>query len=119
MACRVVAAADAAWDLDAIFDFLYEAALGFGEDPQTAFDRASNRILAIQNAMGDLAKAPIRSTLHPELGAGLRSVTKGGALFYFDLAEDEQLLRVLAVFFGGQDQQRQMLLRLLSPHSDS
>ncbi|WP_417473666.1 type II toxin-antitoxin system RelE/ParE family toxin [Leisingera sp.] len=117
MAYKVVAAADVARDLDAIFDFLFDAALSFGEDPQTALDRASARIQAIESAMEDLAKAPFQGTLRPELGAGLRSVTKGRAIFYFDLAEEEELLRVLAVFFGGQDHQRKMLLRLLSAQS--
>lgn len=114
MAYKVVAAAAVSRDLDAIYDFLFEAALGFGEDPLTAHDRAAARIRAIEAAMGRLADAPFQGTQRPELGEGLRTVTKGRAVFYFDVCEDAALVRILAVFFGGQDHQRHMLLRLLS-----
>lgn len=114
MTYRVVAAADVCRDLELIFDFLFDAAIDLGEDPETALIRASSRIAAIQDAMGGLARAPFQGSLRPELQPGLRVVTKNRAIFYFDLLEDQQLLRVLAVFFGGQDHQRHMLLRLLA-----
>ena len=101
-------------DLGTIFDFLFEAALGFGEDDATAFDRASSRILEIENAMEALGDVPHQGTLRPEISDGLRSVTKGRAIFYFDVDDTMHLVRVLAIFFGGQDHQRRMLLRLLS-----
>jgi plasmid stabilization system protein ParE len=101
-------------DLETIFDFLYEAALGFGEDAATAFERASTRILEIEDAMESLGGVPHQGTLHPGFSDGLRSVTKGRAIFYFDVDDSEHLVRVLAIFFGGQDHQRRMLLRLLS-----
>ncbi len=102
-------------DLETIFDFVFEAALGFGEDEATAFQRASTRILEIEDAMNALGDLPHQGTLHPEFFGGLRSVTKGRAIFYFDVEDTLHRVRVLAVFFGGQDHQRQMLLRLLSP----
>ncbi len=101
-------------DFEAIFDFLFEAALGFGEDEATAYQRASTRILEIEAAMAALGDVPHQGTLHPEFSDGLRSVTKGRAIFYFDVDESEQLVRFLAIFFGGQDHQRRMLMRLLS-----
>jgi toxin ParE1/3/4 len=103
-------------DLETIFDFLFEAALGFGEDEATAYQRASTRILEIEAAMAALGDAPHQGTLHPEFSDGLRSVTKGRAIFYFDVDDTEHLVRVIAIFFGGQDHQRRMLLRLLSPN---
>jgi toxin ParE1/3/4 len=42
-------------------------------------------------------------------------VTKQRAVFYFDVDDDQRLVRILAVFFGGQDHQRAMLRRLLAP----
>jgi len=102
-------------DLEVIFDFLFEAALGFGEDEATAFQRASTRILEIEDAMNALGDVPHQGTLHLDFSDGLRSVTKGRAIFYFDVDDTKQRVRILAIFFGGQDHQRRMLLRLLSP----
>ncbi len=50
----------------------------------------------------------------PELLPGLRRVTKNQAIFHFDVDDGEKTLRVLAIFFGGQDHQRHMLKRLVS-----
>ena len=47
-----------------------------------------------------------------EIGDGLRHVTKNRAVIYFDVYEATQSIRVIAVFFGGQDHQRHMLKRL-------
>jgi plasmid stabilization system protein ParE len=65
--------------------------------------------------MLSLGEKPHQGTLRPELLPGLRSVTKQRAIFYFIVDEPKRQVRVLAVFFGGQDHQRQMLRRLLSP----
>lgn len=113
MAWTVERSEDADRDLEAIFDFLFQAALDFGEDPETAFERAATRIAAIEDAMEALGRAPRQGTLRPDLLPGLRSVTKGRAILCFDLDERAWRLRVLAVFFGGQDHRRAMLLRLL------
>lgn len=63
--------------------------------------------------MRALGRTPHQGTLRPELAPGLRSVTKDRAIFYFDVDDDRRVVRVLAVFFGGQDHQRLMLKRLL------
>jgi len=115
MAFKVVRSDASDRDLETIFDFLFEAALGFGEDDATAFGRAASRILEIEKAMEALGAVPHQGTLHPDFSDGLRSVTKGRAIFYFDVAETLHLVRVLAIFFGGQDHQRRMLSRLLLP----
>lgn len=114
-------AAGVARDLELIFDFLFDAALAFGEDSTSAFDRAATRILAIEDAMEALTEVPHQGTLRPDLLPdllpGMRQVTKGRAVFYFDVDEAAAILRVLAVFYGGQDHQRHMLLRLLAPET--
>ena len=61
-----------------------------------------------------LGKAPFRGTFMPELLPGLRRVTKNQAIFHFDVDDGEKTLRVLAIFFGGQDYQRHMLKRVVS-----
>ena len=45
---------------------------------------------------------------------GLRHLTIDRAIYWFDVNEAEQRVRVLAIFFGGQDHVRHMLTRLLT-----
>ena len=64
--------------------------------------------------MAVLARAPFQGTLRPEVMSGLRNVTKDSAVIYFTVHEEVEEIRVLAVFFGGQDHQRRMLIRLIN-----
>jgi len=102
-------------DLEAIFDFLAESYIAFGESREVALERAAERIESIENDMMSLAKAPHQGTACADLLSGLRSVTKQRAIFYFDIDDDERRVRVLAVFFGGQEHRRQMLKRIFGP----
>jgi plasmid stabilization system protein ParE len=43
----------------------------------------------------------------------LRHVTIDQAIYWFLVDEDALIVRVLAIFFGGQDHIRRMLARLL------
>jgi plasmid stabilization system protein ParE len=113
MAYRVERAEDTDRDLEAVFDFLFESFLAFGEDTGGALEQASRRLLAIEDAMADLGKIPHQGVLRPELGEGLRNVTEDRAVFYFDVDDEARVVRVLAVFYGAEDHQRKMLLRLL------
>jgi toxin ParE1/3/4 len=110
---RVERAEDTDRDLEAIFDFLLKSALDFGEGAEAAFERASARLLAIEDALESLGQVPHQGTLRPDLAEGLRNVTKERAVIYFDVDDEARLVRILAVFFGGQDHLRRMLLRLL------
>ncbi len=103
-------------DLDLIFDFLIAAAEQFGVDERSAFELAERRLSDIERAMHTLGQAPHQGTLRPHLGHGIRNVTKSRAVFYFDLDEGRKILRILAVFFGGQDHDSRILLRLLQAH---
>ncbi|MBY0563268.1 MAG: hypothetical protein K2P58_03695 [Hyphomonadaceae bacterium] len=60
-----------------------------------------------------IAKRPHQGTLLPNLLPNLRCVTKDHAIFYFTVDDEARIVRVLAIFFGGQDHQRHMLKRLL------
>lgn len=112
MGYRVERALDTDRDLEAIFDFLRETYQNFGEEPGDAFDRAALRIEAIEADMLALGDLPHQGTLRRELFDGLRSVTKNRAIFYFVPDDAARVVRVLAIFFGGQDHQRAMLKRL-------
>lgn len=115
MAYEVVRAEGVSLDLELIFDFLVAAAEDFGDDPETALRRAEGRLREIETGMERLGTAPHQGTLRPHLGAGIRNVIRDRAIYYFDIDEPNHRLRVLAVFFGGQDHDARILLRLLSP----
>jgi plasmid stabilization system protein ParE len=99
-------------DLALIFDHLAESYRGVGEDEREAIERAAARVTTIEDAMEALGAAPFQGTLMPTLMPSLRRVTKDRAIFYFTVDEAQERVVVLAVFFGGQDHQRRMLLRL-------
>jgi plasmid stabilization system protein ParE len=100
-------------DLDELFDFLVQTFESLGDDLESAVDRASGRVGRIKTDMRALGAVPHQGTPYPQLMPGLRSVTKDRAIFYFIVDDEMQVVRVLAVFFGGQDHQRLMLRRLL------
>ncbi|MDE1994609.1 MAG: type II toxin-antitoxin system RelE/ParE family toxin [Rhizobiaceae bacterium] len=99
-------------DLGLILDHLVNSYMTLGDPPADAFERAAQRIRSIEADMLALARTPHQETLRPELGPGLRHVTKNHAVFYFDVDDDNRRVRILAIFFGGQDHVRHMLARL-------
>lgn len=113
MAYEVVFAADVRHDFTLIFEFLVDSYVGFGDDTETAIVRAETRVQSIREDIIQLGQLPYRATLHEEMLPGLRHLTIGQAIVWFDIDEDVKLVRVLAVFFGGQDHIRRMLIRLL------
>ena len=110
MAYRVVRAEAAICDLELIFDHLVESYAALGDEVETALERAANRLREIDGEMEALGRAPFQGTLQPKLMAGLRNVTKNKAVIYFHVDENAEMIRVVAVFFGGQDHQRHMLM---------
>ncbi|WP_306250367.1 type II toxin-antitoxin system RelE/ParE family toxin [Parvularcula sp. IMCC14364] len=115
MAYNVVFSADAEKDFDLIFDFLIESYEHFGEAPDAAIDRAEEQLHHIMQSAMALSQAPFVGTLHDHIAPGLRHVTREKAIFWFDVVESNNLVRILAVFYGGQDHHRHMLIRLMGP----
>ncbi len=111
---KVVFSADAELDFELIFDFLFESYLSFDEDIETALEQAEKKTQSIRRAADKLAKHPFRGTLHDDMLQGLRHITIGRAIYWFDILEDEKLVRILAIFYGSQDHHTKMLPRLLS-----
>ena len=99
-------------DLGLIFDHLAGAYSDFGETHAAALASAGRRIQGLQDQMDALGRQPYQGTLRPDLGPKVRSVTKARAVFYFEVSEGPAVVRILAVFFGGQDHLRHMLTRL-------
>lgn len=114
MKYRVAFAAQAERDLELIFSFLARSYLDFGEAPADARARAAKRVDGIVRSGMAFGASPHRGTLLPAIRPGLRCITKDRAVYYFEVDDDEKALLVLAIFFGGQDHQREMLKRLRS-----
>ncbi len=114
---RVVRSARCDDDLGLIFDHLFESYRALGDPPEAALERAAERLNGIEEDLGRLGEVPFQGTLEPRIMAGLRHVTKGQAVFYFTVDEAGETVRVLGVFFGGQDHHRHILSRIASDGS--
>jgi len=112
LAYKILRSPEIRRDLALVFDFLLQSYITLGDPVFDAFERAVHRIDVIKSDMNDLALAPHQGTLHNDIRPGLRHVTKNRAIFYFHVDDTIRTVRVIAVFFGGQDHQRHMLARL-------
>ena len=113
MAYRLEFSAEAERDFGLIFDHLLDSYVGFGEDLKSALDHAEARILEIRAAANSILAIPHRGQRHDDLLPGLRHLAIGRAIYWFDVDDELRIVRILAVFFGGQDHIRHMTTRLL------
>ena len=113
MAFRLEFSSEAERDFGLIFDHLLRSYLGFGESLESALDHAETRTREIRTAAERILTAPHRGERRDDLLPGLRHLAIGRAIYRFDVDDERRKVRVLAVFFGGQDHVRHMLARLL------
>ena len=99
-------------DLALLADFLFESYRAFGDGVADASSRVERRIEAVEDMMATLAEHPHRGSPRPDLLAGVRSLTADRVVLYFEVDDEASEVRVLGVFFGGQDHHRRMLIRL-------
>ncbi|WP_323039154.1 type II toxin-antitoxin system RelE/ParE family toxin [Gemmobacter sp.] len=118
MTWRIEFAAPAERDLLLIFNHLVGSYMAVGDSRAEATIRARQRIDGIFDDTGRIALAPQRGARHDDLVPGLRHLSLGKAAFWFLTDDAAQLVRILAIFFGPQDQQRRMLIRLLGNDDD-
>ena len=112
VAYRVTRARAVTEDLARIHDHLVESYCDLGDGIADALDRADGRVQTIEDAMIRLGAVPHQGTLCEDIMPRLRRVTKDKAILYF-IADDELAeVRVLAVFFSGQDHLRHIVERL-------
>ena len=109
----VVFAEDAINDLVLITEYLTQAYCSFGEPLAEANRHAQLRIESIIAKAERLAIAPLRGESRDDLLPGLRHLALDRAVYWFRPRAEQRDIQVLAVFFGGQDHQRRMLVRLL------
>ena len=115
MRFRIEFLAEAERDFALIFDHLFESYRSIGTSVEAALDHCEDRIREIRQDADRLGAASYRGESHDDLLSGLRHLTTLRAIHWFDVNEAEQRVRSLAIFFGGQDQVRHMLTRLLTP----
>jgi toxin ParE1/3/4 len=113
MVFRIVRSQASTEDLRAILRHLIDSYVILGDEVAQAADRALKRMDTIERDLASIGRAPYQGTLSSFAGArDLRHVTKNKVVFYFQVSETQQVVRLLAVFFGGQDHQRHMVKRL-------
>ncbi|MCM2473533.1 type II toxin-antitoxin system RelE/ParE family toxin [Rhizobium sp. CG5] len=117
MAFRIIRSEASILDLEVIFRHLISSYVTLGDDLGDAIQRATTRMQAVDRDMNSIARLPYQGTLFSaKRASGLRHITKNKVIFYFEVSEEQQAVRILAVFFGGQDHQRHILARLGSGH---
>ena len=99
-------------DIDLIESHLVEAYQDFGDDLESATERASARLDEALAYMRTFESRPFRGTEHPEIRSDIRTVTRNKFVFYFEIDEPLSEVRILAVFFGGVNHSQQILDRL-------
>ena len=117
MAFRLEFSVEAERDFGLIFDHLLRSYRDFGESPESALDHAAARVLEIRADAERILAAPHRGERHDDILPGVRHLAIGRAIYWFDVDEANETVRVLAVFFGGQDHVRHMMARLLEGDS--
>ena len=115
----VVFAEEAINDLVLITEHLTQAYCGFGEPLAEANRHAQLRIEAIIVKAERLATAPLRGESRDDHLPGLRHLAFDRAVYWFRPRAEQKKIQVLAMFFGGQDHQRRMLVRLLQNSSQA
>ena len=105
--------ADAEHDFELIFDHLFESYVAFGESTEEALDHAERRLMDIRKSTDRLASSPLRGAARDDILPGIRFLAIARTIYWFDVDQTARKVRILAVFFGGQDHIRHMLVRLL------
>ena len=113
MAFRLEFSAAAERDFELIFDHLIDSYVSFGDRMDDAIEHAVARILEIRSTADRILTAPFRGERHDDILPGLRHLSLDRAIYWFEVDEGQETVRVLAVFFGKQDHIRHMLARLL------
>ena len=108
----VLRGANIARDLSRIRKHLIQSYQGFGDTKAMATERANSRIRAAFDYMLTFATHPHRGTVHPGLRDSVRHVTEQQFVYYFEIDDRLAEVRILTVFFGGEDHLEQIAERL-------
>lgn len=100
-------------DVTLLFEHLVDSYLSFGDGKSSAVGHASKRVDEILTTMERIATAPYRGQAQEEMLPGLQHLTLNRAIYWYQVEVEHQKIRILAIFYGGQDHIRRMLLRLI------
>ena len=106
MAFRLDLSAQAKRDFGLILDHFLRSHISFGESVAIAIEHAEARLLEIRATADRILTAPHRGERYDDILSGLRHLTINRAIYWFEVNEEKKTVRILAVFFGGQDQVR-------------
>ena len=115
MPYRIEFAEAAERDLELIFNHLDESYVGFAESTNYALEHAAERNRHVRAHAERLELFPERGIARGDILPGLRFMVMERAIYWYDVDDQTRAVRVLGIFFGGQDHIRRMLIRLLGP----
>jgi plasmid stabilization system protein ParE len=95
-----------------IEEHLVKAYQEFGDDLETAAERAAARIEDALLYMRSFVTHPHRGTEQTEIQPRIRTVTNKNFIFYFEVDDPSSEVSILAIFFGGADHRQQIMDRL-------
>lgn len=89
MRFRIELSAEGDGDFTPIFDHPFKSYISFGESVELALDYCEARIHDIRREAERLASTPFRGESHDDLLPGIRHLTIGRAIYWFDVNEAE------------------------------
>ncbi len=91
-------------DFDRISDHLFRSYILFGEPPGSAADHAVLRVGELREFIRSLTATPHGGTRRDDLFTGLRILSdRQRAVIAFTINDVEMTIRILRVFYGGED----------------
>jgi plasmid stabilization system protein ParE len=105
-------AADVTRDLGLIEQHLVKTYQEFGEDLESAVERAAARIDDALSYLRGFVTHPHRGTEQAKIQPGIRTMTNKNFIFYVEVDDQSSEVRILAIFFGGVDHRQQIMDRL-------
>ena len=118
MAWRIEFAPEAVADLETLFDHLQSSRRQQGWPDGESARMAAERIRRIIRMADRIAIAPLRDHAHEVAGRRFRHLTLDRAIFWYTTENADSVVRIEAIFHGGQDHMGRMLARLTGEDGD-
>lgn len=113
MAYQIEFTKQARSDVVGLVDHLTESYRSFGENQVEAFLRAERRLEQIDTDLRRIALAPHRGARSLDFAPHLRHLTLNRIIYWFEVDDASEVIRIIAVFFGAKDHLLTMQQRLL------
>lgn len=111
---RIEFSDEAERDLDIIFEFLAKSYLDFGESVDEAVSHAIDRTREIKISTSRLSRTPHIGNMREDIVPGLRQITINKAIYWSKVDDANKTVRIIAIYFGGQDHQNLITGRLIT-----